>query len=111
MRHRTDTNQQQLRDAAEQLGWLWLNASQTNLGFDAILVKGGRVVLAEVKDGSKPPSAQQLTPHERDTHMLLERHGVIVELLTCVDDLAVLGRERSGRRGGYWIRGFCDAEH
>ena len=99
MRHRKDANQAALLEAAERIGWCALNASQSNLGFDAILVKAGRIVLAEIKDGDKPMSAQKLTPHEQDVHAKLKAHGITVEILTSEADVIAL--ERPHRRGSY----------
>ena len=99
-RHRKDANSDDIQDAAEPCGWLWQDTSQTDLGYDAILVKGGRSVYVEVKDGSKPPSEQRLTPHEEQVHAQLSRYGVTVELLTCIGDLQVLERPQQARRDG-----------
>ena len=97
-RHRQDRNHHEIREAAEALGWLWQDTSQTHLGYDAILVKGGRTVYAEIKDGQKPMRAQRLTPHEVRVHRTLKAHGVTVEILTCVADLVVLSRVVPTRR-------------
>lgn len=96
--HRLDANHKELRQAAEKLGWLWEDTSQTGLGYDALITIQGRTVRAEIKDGRKPPSAQKLTPHEERVHQKLKAHGVLVELLTCVDDLQMLHRELRSRR-------------
>ena len=97
-RHRQDRNHHEIREAAEALGWLWQDTSQTQLGYDAILVQGGRTAYVEIKDGNKPMSAQQLTPHEVRVHRTLKAHGVTVEILTCVADLVVLSRVVLARR-------------
>lgn len=101
--HRTDANQAALLVVAEQLGWCALNASQSNMGFDALLIKAGRIVIAEIKDGSKPLSAQKLTDHEKDVHARLKAHGITIEILTCEAD--VLALERPPRSGGYYWSG------
>lgn len=92
MRHRLDANHKGLCDAVERMGWFVWNASQSGLGVDAILVKAGRMVPVEIKDGSKPLSAQKLTKHEQDVHATLKAHGVRVEILCSLDDLACLER-------------------
>lgn len=99
MRHRKDDNHDALLDVATRLGWFAQNTSQTELGYDAILVKGGRVVFAEIKDGQKPMSQQKLTPHEQTVHRRLKAHGITVEILTSEADVIAL--ERPHRRGSY----------
>lgn len=99
-RHRKDDNDDAIADTAERLGWLVLNTTQTGLGFDKILVKAGRIVIAEIKDGRKPMSAQRLTPHEKQVHARLKWHGVTVEILTCAEDVLALERSQPGRAIG-----------
>ena len=99
-RHRRDANHADVRAAAERLGWMFEDTSQTHLGYDAILTRVGRTVRVEIKDGSKPMSAQKLTPHEADVHSTLRAHGVIVEILTCVEDLQMLSRPPRARAEG-----------
>ena len=84
-RHRLDGNHKAVRKAVEALGYLWLDTSQTDIGLDAILVKHGRIIPAEVKDGTLSPSRQRLTPNEAKVHQALKQHGVTVEILTGVD--------------------------
>lgn len=83
--HRLDGNHHEVRQALERVGYLFLDCSQTNLGFDALVVKAGRLVPVEIKDGRRAPSAQRLTPHEVEVHARLKAHGVTVEILTGVD--------------------------
>lgn len=97
--HRLDANHRSLRRVAEQVGWLWLDCAQTGLGVDALLIKGGRIVVAEIKDGQKPMSQQKLTPHEKLVHARLKAHGITVEILTSEAD--VIAMERPHRRGSY----------
>ena len=96
-RHRLDRNHAACRQALEAMGWLFLDCSQTSLGFDAAIVKAGRVVFIEIKDGENAPSRQRLTAHEAKVHEALGRHGVRVVLVTCVEDLAQLDRQARGR--------------
>jgi hypothetical protein len=51
--------------------------------------------LAEIKDGSKPPSAQRLTPAQEVFHRQHEAHGVRVATIRTIDDaLALIGARR-----------------
>jgi hypothetical protein len=102
-RHRKDTNHNSLVAALQQSGWYVQDTSSTNLGYDCLIAKGGRFIPVEIKDGSKPPSAQKLTPHESAVHADLARFGVEVVLLTKMDDLYSL--ERPSRPGSYYDRG------
>lgn len=99
-RHRLDANHHAIRECAEALGWHWQDTSQTGLGYDAILIRGGVVKFCEIKDGMKPISQQRLTPYEQRVHQDLKAHGVTVEVLTSQDDLVMLGREQRARRDG-----------
>ena len=93
-KHRKDGNHDDVKAALEAMGYLVLDTSQTNLGFDMICVKHGAARFVEVKDGSLPPSRQKLTPHEQKVHQQLRARGVTVELLTGVDQsLDVLGEK------------------
>jgi len=75
------------------MGFLFLDCSQSSLGFDALVATHGRLTPVEIKDGLKAPSRQRLTPHERETHARLLAHGVRIELLTSLADVESLGRE------------------
>lgn len=99
-RARVDRNQGELIDALEQQGWLVVNMSRVGRGFpDTLLVKGGRIVLAEIKDGQKSASRRKLTDAQEDFHARMKAHGVYIEVLTDLDSLAVLGRPM---RAGDW---------
>lgn len=98
--HRLDANHRAIQQIAEQVGWCFWDCAQTGLGVDAILIKGGRIVVAEIKDGTKPISAQRLTPHEISVHATLKAHGVHVHILTCEHDVLMLERPQRARREG-----------
>lgn len=98
--HRLDDNHHALRRVAEQVGWYFWDCAQTGLGVDAILIKGGRIVVAEIKDGRKPMSQQRLTPHEKAVHLVLKSHGITVEILTCEEDVFMLERPQRARWEG-----------
>ena len=45
---------------------------------DLVLGKHGKTYLAEIKDGSKPPSARKLTPDQQRWHLMWQGHVVIL---------------------------------
>lgn len=65
----TDDNQKQVVKALRGIGALVYTMHQVGGGFPDLLVGWrGRWLPVEVKDGSKPPSARELTPLQRDWH-------------------------------------------
>ena len=99
-RHRKDANHDLIRDVVEARGWCFEDTSQTELGYDALVSKGDRTVRLEIKDGSKKPSAQRLTPNEETAHARFAAHGIPIELIRCVEDLQILERPQRARRDG-----------
>jgi len=61
---RVDANQPEIVKAFRDLGWSVLTISQLKNCCDIVVAKAGTTVMVEVKDGSKPPSAQKLTEGE-----------------------------------------------
>lgn len=109
MRHRAriDDNQQTIVSALEAMGWLVKSTAQLGNGFpDLVIAKHGRLVLVEVKDGSKSPSRRQLTEDEIGCHLHFKAHGVDVLLIACVDDLAILDRDARSKYEGVPERNF-----
>ncbi len=98
--HRLDGNHHELKAELEARGFLFVDCSQTNLGFDGLVAKHGRLTPIEIKDGSRSASRLRLTAKELDMHQKLWSKGVRIEILTGVEDLDVLGREHFGRREG-----------
>lgn len=102
---RVDSNQREIDDALRALGWLVWPTHRLGDGFpDRVIAKAGRLVLLEVKDGSKPPSGRRLTPAEADAHQAFHRHGVTVLVVETVADLAQLDREARARFEGGEVR-------
>ncbi len=58
---------------------------------DLLIGWQGKNILAEVKDGSKCPSAQKLTPHENEWH--LKWGGQVVVINSEHDALRIIGVE------------------
>jgi len=64
---RTDANQKRIVAALRKAGASVYVGSAIKSGFpDLIVGYAGRTFLCEVKDGSKPPSARQLTPDQQE---------------------------------------------
>ncbi len=63
---KVDANQAEIFAALRKCGAVVVDTSQcSGLGFDAVVGIRGRVLLIEIKDGSKPPSKQALTDSEK----------------------------------------------
>lgn len=68
-RGRTDANQQEIINALRAIGCSVFDASQFGAGFtDLVVGRVGVNWLMEVKDGSKPLSAQALTKDQKKFH-------------------------------------------
>ena len=66
---RVDSNQQAIVAALRQHGCTVQHLHQLGQGAPDLLVgHGGYNYLIEIKDGSKPPSKQRLTPDEQQWH-------------------------------------------
>lgn len=64
--HRADANQKEIVGALRKAGALVHITSQCGDGFPDLLVGwDDQLILMEVKDGSKKPSAQKLSPKEQ----------------------------------------------
>ncbi len=86
MRHakRTDNNHAQIREALRNAGYDVLDLSRCGNGVPDLSVRVSPfvAVLLEVKDGSKPPSAQKLTAAEQQW---LEHWGHITRVVNSID--------------------------
>lgn len=85
-RHRKDANHDPIQARLEELGWYCQDTSQTNLGYDIIAARDGRLELVEIKDGDLPPSRQDLTQHEARVMWEFAQVGVTVRVLRSVAD-------------------------
>ena len=84
---RVDDNQAEIVAAFRKLGWYVLIISQLKNCCDIIVSKDGRTIAVEIKDGSKPKSAQKLS--EGELKFKTEWQGEY-QLITCIDDLTEL---------------------
>lgn len=84
---RTDTNHQAIVRALRNVGWHVTDASHVGGGFpDLVVAKSGRLMLVEVKDGTRPPSERKLTPLERMVHLAFAEQGVTVAIVASEDE-------------------------
>ena len=86
MRARTDRNHKEIMRAFRDCFCEVEDTSRLGRGFPDLVVNtpGGRLLLVEVKDGEKPPSARELTPAEVKFQKRFESHYRIVK---SVDDV------------------------
>lgn len=88
---RTDSNHCQILEALASCGWYCLDTSRAGFGApDCLAVRAGRLVPIEIKDRSKPPSARQLTPAEREVHEAFAAAGVPIVVVTSVEEAMAL---------------------
>lgn len=87
---RRDANHAAIRDDLRARGFLVLDLGSVGGGCPDLLVAWpGGMVLLEVKDGAKPPSARKLTPDEAEFHRLWGAH--VREVLSLAEALAAVG--------------------
>lgn len=88
MPKRTDANQTAIINAFRKLGATVAITSALGKGFpDLVVGYRRRNFLVEIKDGSKPPSAQKLTPDEAAWH---EKWRGQIAIIRSVDDVLAL---------------------
>lgn len=81
---RVDANQSAIVDALRGMGATVVLTHQMGHGFcDAVIGWRGQTLLAEIKDGSKPPSKRKLTPDQEIFHSWWR--GGKVHVLTSVN--------------------------
>ncbi len=81
---RIDANQPEIVKTFRKLGWYVLIVSQLKNCCDIIVSKCNRTIAVEIKDGSKPPSQQKLTPGE--VKFKEEWQGEYM-LINCIEDI------------------------
>ena len=83
---RRDANESRLVELWNDAGGLWYPQDRKT-GFDGVAVFRGRILLVEVKDGSKPPSAQELTANEKRQRQRIEGQNVEYTIWRCTEDV------------------------
>lgn len=87
----TDANHATIAKAFRRYGFTVIDTHHAGGGWpDLACARAGRLVLVEVKDGTKPPSARRLSKAEAKLHQLLRASGVKVEVVTSVAEVTHL---------------------
>jgi Holliday junction resolvase len=88
---RVDANHAEITHALRQCGWTVHDTSGVGGGFpDLVVGKAGRLVLVEIKDGAKKPSARRLTKAEALFWQKFGEAGVWVEIVESLEDATTL---------------------
>lgn len=83
---RVDGNHRQIVQALHQVGAVVIDVHALPGALDLLVAYRGILMLLEIKDGTKPKSAQKLTPMEVATIEAIRAVGGRVEVVTSVDD-------------------------
>lgn len=83
---KVDRNQPEIVKALRKAGAAVLITSQLKNAFDILVGYSGKLYLAEIKDGSKPPSQRKLTEGEQKCKDLFNSVGVEYHIITSIDD-------------------------
>lgn len=84
---RVDANQAEIVKALRAKGWTVLIVSQLKRCCDVFASRNGRTVAIEIKDGSKPKSAQKLTEGEQTFSDTWQGE---YKVITCIEDVMYL---------------------
>ena len=88
---RVDANHAGITSTLRQCGWVVHDTSGVGGGFpDLVIAKAGRLVLVEIKDGAKKPSARRLTKAEAAFWAKFGEAGVWVEIIESIEDATTL---------------------
>lgn len=89
---RKDANHNPIESAFRQIGAGVYDAANDNAPYDLILFWRGQTIFVEIKDGTKAPSRQKLTPKAIEFHDTCTRHGGKVVIVRSVEEaVALLG--------------------
>lgn len=90
---RLDDNQREVAAALRAAGCLVLSLADLGYGAPDLLVQAhGRLVLLEIKDGRKPPSARKLTRYEQQFQQLGWRVDVVESVRDALIAVGCTGR-------------------
>ena len=90
---RVDKNQKSLVAAFRSLGWYVLHTNSLKHACDLMVIKKGRVVAVEIKDGSKSPSKRQLSEGEKLFKTNWRASGGEWRLVESVDDVVKVNKK------------------
>jgi len=92
---RTDANHAEIRQALRDIGVGVHDTSSAGKGLpDLLCVKDSRIVLVEVKNGKRPPSARELTVAQKALRATLQAHGSDIAVVTNIGEaLALFGAQ------------------
>lgn len=77
LHNKKDANEPEIVAALNSVGAECVSCSgDPTLGFDLLILWRGRLFIAEVKDGSLPPSARRLTENELKRQAQCAGHGI-----------------------------------
>jgi hypothetical protein len=83
---KVDRNQPEIIAALRKAGAHVIPTHQLKNAFDCLVFYCGRTMVVEIKDGTKPPSAQRLTDGERKCRDAIESRHVKYHIITSVDE-------------------------
>lgn len=87
---KVDKNQPEIVIALRRLGWYVMHTHAVKKACDLMVLKKGRVVAIEIKDGAKVASKRKLTRGEKDFKLLWELAGGEWALIESVEDVLTL---------------------
>ncbi len=91
---RIDQNQTEIIETLRLLGCSVANTSRMGMGFpDIVIGLNGKNYLIEIKNGSKPPSAQALTSPEKRFHQFWR--GQITVIKSTKEAIEFVNKERN----------------
>ena len=90
-RKRVDANQRAIVQALRACGWYVHDTSRLGGGYpDVTAARAGHLLLIEIKDGTKPISAQVLTLMEAKVHRAFAASGCPVRLIRSIEEALTL---------------------
>ena len=98
-RKKVDANQASIVAALRKIRALVHSTASLGEGFpDLVVAHGGRVWLLEVKDGSKPASAQKLTEAEQEFHERWAGYVHVVNTPEAALKLLLSNKDKTGQK-------------
>ena len=91
-RSRVDANQKSIVSAFRSLGWYVMHTHDLKKSCDLIILKEGRVVAIEIKDGTKIPSKRKLSPGETEFKAAWLINGGEWRLVESTEDVLLVNK-------------------